>query len=120
MDGLRKWAIRSLQSFRCALIQGWTSMQVIYSNAALLQVNAQCPPQNHNALFDEIAQQMQTNAYVRDNPERHDTEAKYFSLTIQDPRWPMVIARAYVSAMKKTGIIRKTYVATQVMVIGFQ
>lgn len=95
-------------------------MEVIYSNPALLQVNNSCPAQYRAALFGVIDQEAQNLAFVRNNPEMYDTEAKYFTLTIQDQRWPMVLARAYVSAMKKTGIVRRTYVATQVMVILFQ
>ncbi|PJG56900.1 hypothetical protein CVM73_00310 [Bradyrhizobium forestalis] len=96
-------------------------MQVIYSNPALDIARARCPAENLPALFDVIAQLMQNNLFVRNNPERYDTESNYFEFSIQDPRWTLIIARAYVSAMIKTGPIwNRTYVGTQVMVIGFQ
>lgn len=121
MDGLPKGAVRSLQSFRVGLTRGSSNMQVIYSNAALAQVNNGCPANQRAALFDEIAQLMQANQHVRNNPERYDTETKNFQFSIQDPRWQLILATAYVSRMEKTGHFwNRTFVAPQVMVIAFQ
>jgi hypothetical protein len=95
-------------------------MQVIYSNAALGQVNAGCPAANRAALFGVIAQSVQNNNYARKHPENYNIESKAFAIPITDQRWPMMLAYAYVSAMKKKSIFSDEYVGTQVMVIRFQ
>ncbi|WP_156163495.1 hypothetical protein [Bradyrhizobium sp. LTSP857] len=95
-------------------------MQVIYSNAAFAQANAGCPPQNRDALFSQIAQQAQGLGYVRNDPERYANETHTFAIPINDPRWQLLVANAYVSAMEKEGFFRRRYVGTQVMVVSFQ
>lgn len=94
-------------------------MQVTYSDGAMRQVEA-CPEGNRPALFGVIAQSVQSNNHAKEHPENYDIESKAFAIPITDQRWPMILAYAYVSKMKKKSIFSREYVGTEVKVIRFQ